>query len=54
MPLDRRPHGPISTGDWGMGLEGAVLVPVMILGSAVIIYLGLIHARERKPENGEE
>lgn len=31
-----------------MGLEGAVLVPVMVLGSAVIIYWGLAHVRERE------
>ena len=33
-----------------MGLEGAILVPILILGCATIIYFGLIHVRERKPE----
>jgi NADH:ubiquinone oxidoreductase subunit 4 (subunit M) len=31
-----------------MGLEGAVLIPVMILGSAAIIYYGLIAVRQRQ------
>ncbi len=37
-----------------MGFEGAVLVPILILGSVVIIYYGLIHVRDRKPETDEE
>ena len=36
-----------------MGLEGAILVPILILGSAAIIYFGLNHVRERKREEGE-
>lgn len=31
-----------------MGLEGAVLVPLLILGSAAILYFGLIDTRERQ------
>jgi hypothetical protein len=31
-----------------MGLEGAILVPVLILGSAAIIYYGLIGVRPRQ------
>jgi len=30
------------------GLEGAILVPVLILGSAAILYYGLIGTRERQ------
>jgi len=33
-----------------MGLEGAILVPVLILGSAAIIYYGLISVRPRQLE----
>jgi hypothetical protein len=33
-----------------MGLEGAVLIPVLILSSAAIIYLGLIPVRRRQLE----
>lgn len=31
-----------------MGLEGAVLVPILILGSAAIIYWGLLRVRDRQ------
>lgn len=31
-----------------MGLEGAVIIPFLILGSAAIIYWGLIAVRERQ------
>ena len=31
-----------------MGLEGAILVPVLILGSAAIIFYGLISVRPRQ------
>jgi hypothetical protein len=31
-----------------MGLEGAILLPIMILGSAAIIYWGLIGVRDRQ------
>jgi hypothetical protein len=31
-----------------MGLEGAILVPIMILGSAAIIYWGLLAVRDRQ------
>ncbi len=31
-----------------LGLEGAVLIPVLILGSAAILYYGLIDTRERQ------
>ena len=31
-----------------MGLEGAVLVPILILGSAAIIYWGLLGVRDRQ------
>lgn len=31
-----------------MGLEGAVLVPILILGSAAILYYGLISVRARQ------
>ncbi len=39
-----------------MGLEGAIVVPVLILGSAAIIYWGLLGVRERHlaEQNGEE
>ena len=30
------------------GLEGAVLIPVLILGRAAILYFGLINMRERQ------
>ena len=33
-----------------MGLEGAILGPVLILGSAAIIYYGLISVRPRQLE----
>ena len=33
-----------------MGLEGAVLIPLLILGSAAILYFGLIGIRARKLE----
>ena len=33
-----------------LGLEGAILVPVLILGSAAIIYYGLISVRPRQME----
>ena len=33
-----------------MGLEGAILVPVLILGSAAIIFYGLISVRPRQLE----
>lgn len=36
-----------------MGLEGAVLVPVLILGSAAILYFGLISVRERRVREGD-
>jgi hypothetical protein len=36
-----------------MGLEGAILVPILILSSAAIIYFGLNHVRQRKLEDGE-
>jgi hypothetical protein len=32
------------------GLEGAVLIPILILGSATIIYYGLRSARARQLE----
>lgn len=32
------------------GLEGAVLIPILILGSATIIYYGLTSARARQLE----
>jgi hypothetical protein len=31
-----------------MGLEGAILVPVLILGSAAVLYYGLISVRSRQ------
>lgn len=31
-----------------MGLEGAILVPILILGSAAIIYWGLLGVRDRQ------
>jgi len=31
-----------------MGLEGAILVPILILGSAAILYWGLLAARDRQ------
>ncbi|MGD2154586.1 MAG: hypothetical protein PVG79_15050 [Gemmatimonadales bacterium] len=31
-----------------MGLEGAILVPILILGSAAIIYWGLLAVRNRQ------
>ncbi len=31
-----------------MGLEGAILVPILILGSAAILYYGLIGVRSRQ------
>jgi hypothetical protein len=38
-----------------MGLEGAILIPILIMGSAVIIYFGLIGVRTRRVEReGEE
>jgi hypothetical protein len=38
-----------------MGLEGAILVPILILGSAAILYFGLIGVRTRRAESeGEE
>jgi hypothetical protein len=33
-----------------MGLEGAVLIPVLILASAAILYYGLLEARARQLE----
>lgn len=40
------------------GLEGAVLVPLLILGSAAILYFGLISTRrdqlERRRERREQ
>ncbi len=30
------------------GLEGAILIPILILGSAAILYYGLIGMRERQ------
>lgn len=33
-----------------MGLEGTILIPVLILGSAAILYYGLISARSRQLE----
>lgn len=40
------------------GLEGAVLIPLLILGSAAILYFGLIATRrnqlERRTERREE
>ena len=36
-----------------MGLEGAILIPVAVLGSAVIIYFGLAHVREREHKTEE-
>ncbi len=33
-----------------MGLEGAILVPILILGSAAILYYGLISVRSRQLE----
>jgi hypothetical protein len=33
-----------------MGLEGAVLIPILILGAAAIIYYGLIGVRSRQLE----
>jgi hypothetical protein len=33
-----------------IGLEGAILVPVLILGSAAILYYGLISVRSRQVE----
>lgn len=35
------------------GLEGAILVPIVIMISAAILYLGLINVRRRK-EGGED
>lgn len=32
------------------GLEGVILIPLLILGSAVIIYYGLISTRSRQLE----
>lgn len=39
-----------------MGLEGALLIPVLILGSAAILYYGLlgVRARQLKMRRGEE
>lgn len=39
-----------------MGLEGAILVPLLILGSAAILYYGLIgmRARQLRRRRGEE
>lgn len=37
-----------------LGLEGAILVPVLILGSAAIIYFGLIAVRPRQLERRRE
>lgn len=31
-----------------MGLEGAILVPILILGSAAIIYWGLLGVRDHQ------
>jgi hypothetical protein len=31
-----------------MGLEGAVLIPILILGSAAIIYWGLLGVRDHQ------
>lgn len=33
-----------------MGMEGAVLIPVLILGSAAILYYGLLEVRARQLE----
>ncbi len=33
-----------------MGLEGAILIPVSIVGSAAILYFGLIAVRRRQLE----
>lgn len=33
-----------------LGLEGAILVPILILGSAAILYYGLIGMRARQLE----
>ena len=38
-----------------LGLEGAVLVPILILGCAAILYYGLINVRSRQLERrGDE
>jgi hypothetical protein len=37
-----------------LGLEGAILVPILILGCAAIIYYGLIHIRPRQLEARHE
>lgn len=31
-----------------MGLEGAVLIPILILGSAAVLYYGLLGVRARQ------
>jgi hypothetical protein len=36
------------------GLEGAILIPILILGCAAIIYFGLIHVRDRQVERSGE
>ena len=36
-----------------MGLEGAILIPIMILGAAAIICYGLIGVRARQLERRE-
>ena len=33
-----------------MGLEGAVLIPILILGSAAILYYGFVRIRPRQLE----
>jgi hypothetical protein len=37
-----------------MGLEGAVLIPILILGSAAILYYGLLGVRTRRIQRRRE